>query len=528
MERKTSPARAGRAGKSLLVAAVAAVCLSWGAPAGAEEPAAGVFPSPDEWLAHAKTLEKFWLMPDARGNPVGRFPTWRCDDGTLPPAGSACEEKGKPAGAGKHKDFGKLTARDYVRMMSRQTYGYGALFNLTGNPEDLALHKAGVDFLVKYARDPEGGFYTFFEGDKGLPARNARTPQDLAYALAGLAMNAYLTGDPEIIGVIAEAEKYIFKTYYDPEREIFRWNTEAFEEDTPDRLDLVAGLDQLNAYMLLTWRLLPPELRKGWAADVETVVKSLNRHYYNEEEQRFYGCIENKECLVDGVARNSDYGHSIKSLWMEYLAGCGLGLKAMTDFARDGMTAVLGKALSAARYNPKTGETGDLPDSPDLRDPYGKPYEFWHDSVRGNMASWWIWAELDQAAMTMALVAGREMPNTLRTFFTFEDRDYGEIKMGRKQGMWRSAYHSTEHALVGYILSNALNAREKCAASDAECLDGYAVKLYFAPKDPDAKKFTATPYLYAGKAGAPEAVGNGVVRYTFTDIRPPLRVGDGK
>lgn len=106
-----------------------------------------------------------------------------------------------------------------MRMQARQTFAYGVLFNLTGDEQALKLHKAGVDFLLKNARDPEGGFYSLMKQGKPLTAddhalpvkRLQRTSQDLSYALVGLAMNAYLTHDPEVIKVIMDSES-IFMT----------------------------------------------------------------------------------------------------------------------------------------------------------------------------------------------------------------------------------------------------------------------------------------------------------------------------
>ena len=42
-----------------------------------------LLPTADEWVEHAKLLLKFWLQDEAKGNPIGNFPTWRNNDGTL-------------------------------------------------------------------------------------------------------------------------------------------------------------------------------------------------------------------------------------------------------------------------------------------------------------------------------------------------------------------------------------------------------------------------------------------------------------
>ncbi|HAS6030871.1 TPA: N-acylglucosamine 2-epimerase, partial [Vibrio vulnificus] len=41
-------------------------------------------PSGEEWLTHAaQGLAPYWMMESAQGVPVGNFPTFRCDDGSV-------------------------------------------------------------------------------------------------------------------------------------------------------------------------------------------------------------------------------------------------------------------------------------------------------------------------------------------------------------------------------------------------------------------------------------------------------------
>jgi hypothetical protein len=76
-----------------------------------------------------------------------------------------------------------------------------------------------------------------------------------------------------------------------------------------------------------------------------------------------------------------------------------------------------------------------------------------------------------------------------------------------KQWEWKNAYHSLEHALVGYIVAQALNNK--------------AVTLYYAfPSDEMAK--SAQPYYYSGKAidVKVETIGEGkrTQKLTFSNV----------
>ena len=89
-------------------------------------------PTYEQWQDHTQSIMKFWLHKDAKGVPEGNFPTWRCDDGTL--------RNQKQCKNEKDIDWIKgLTGYDYVRMQARQTFAYGALFNLTGLPTITSL-----------------------------------------------------------------------------------------------------------------------------------------------------------------------------------------------------------------------------------------------------------------------------------------------------------------------------------------------------------------------------------------------------
>ena len=126
-------------------------------------------PTAAQWAEHTSVLAKYWMHPDAQGVPLGNFPTWRCDDGTL-------RNQKSCKGEGNLGNMLELSGIDFVRMQARQTFAYGVLFNLTGDEQALKLHKAGVDFLLKNARDPEGGFYSLMKQGKPLTADDHALP----------------------------------------------------------------------------------------------------------------------------------------------------------------------------------------------------------------------------------------------------------------------------------------------------------------------------------------------------------------
>ena len=84
-------------------------------------------PKGDRWIKHVnEDLLKFWNMKTAIGDPVGNFPTYRCNDGSLYSKENPCPEL-------KNADPGIVKLdREYTRAKSRQVYAYGIAFHLTG------------------------------------------------------------------------------------------------------------------------------------------------------------------------------------------------------------------------------------------------------------------------------------------------------------------------------------------------------------------------------------------------------------
>jgi mannose/cellobiose epimerase-like protein (N-acyl-D-glucosamine 2-epimerase family) len=158
-------------------------------------------PQGDRWIRHLKEdLLPFWAMKTALGTPVGNYPTYRCNDGSLYNPQSPCPELTYAADGIVWLD------RDYVRAKSRQIFAYGIAYHLTGEPKYLIYAKAGVDFLRTHALDPQGGAFTYWLQPANQPGlqRLERTSQDLAYALTGMAFTTtLLRSDGWLVGACA-------------------------------------------------------------------------------------------------------------------------------------------------------------------------------------------------------------------------------------------------------------------------------------------------------------------------------------
>ena len=183
--------------------------------------------------------------------------------------------------------------------------------------------------------------------------------------------------------------------------------------------------------------------------------------FYSPGERLFFLSGNRPEDKALATA-GTDFGHNAKSLWMIRWTGLITGSAHLVAFAEDNARELLPRA-------------------------YLDDCGCWADGIlRGGALdvdkSWWIFAELDQLAGTLALrdpTFLQYLPRAYDYWFRHVvDPVYGEVWNGvdgkthaplrqlPKQWQWKNAYHSFEHALVSYIV--------------AQQLHGELVTLYYA------------------------------------------------
>jgi len=491
---------------SLLIALV--LLTAAGAGADAVPEIAHQLPSGEQWLAHfVRDILPYWSSPEALGEPIGRFPTFRYPDGEPIEADELLRPEYRALS--EHAPWIALRLdRTYTRMISRQAYVLGVAYHLTGDGRYLTWAKAGVDHILDDLADGEGSFCSWIERGECRPARPERTAQDLAYALLGPAFYAYLTRDTEVLDALVRAQKQLFAAYRDETSGLLHWVLEASEDPpeqhSPEQLEIVAQLDQINAYLLLLAPLVSGAEGERWRSDLVSLAKLLIERFHDAEHNVFWGRIDAPEYRRLGGHHHTDTGHTAKTYWMLQRVAQLDGDEEMARFARAG-----GLRLLDAVFREETGAWS----------------EGWNEdgTLRGT-AGWWAFAELDQLAATLALVeprAGRHLPRTYDFWLTYfvDHRHAGTWPFAidpadeppvLKAFLWKNGYHAAEHALIGSITGNALR-REP-------------VTLFFAPVA-GSESLALRPYLFDGD-GEPvrrlplaQLPGHERLEVRFTNIR---------
>lgn len=411
------------------------------------------------WLTHMeKDLVPFWITADALGTPVGNYPTVR-------------DMKGRVT----------LDTKRLPRMMGRQIFTYSIYYMTTGRSEMLEYARAGVRWLIDHAWDKTyGGWYAELDKDGNPDTGGVKYAQDSAYAAMGLAAYYFVTRDKEAEEYLLKTEALMFNpaAYWDETNQRIR---DGLSEDLTEEVDqegggweLVALLDQLNAYMVLVQPVLTkPEDRQRWADHMVLLAQSIKKTFW--QAPLFWG----QEEKVGRGGRHVDFGHHFKTLWMLGLTDAQTGRSEFTDFV-------------------KTTIREQLPLAQD------KTTGLWGYGTRnfqriGWGSSWWIYAECDQVGAWMNIQEGGFTPLLARSaegwLKYFVDKTNGEVYPDiRADGSvnsypetatakvwdWKNGFHAAEHALIMYI--------------HGKVLEKQPVPLYFAQPS-GTKEFAARSYL---------------------------------
>jgi mannose/cellobiose epimerase-like protein (N-acyl-D-glucosamine 2-epimerase family) len=440
---------------------------------GAARPAAErTFPNPGLWLAHwQEDIRPFWDSADALGDPPGNYPTSR-------------DMSGKPTPRSER----------FSRMISRQIYTYAIGYALSGDAALLNKAKAGIDWLLAHAKDPGRGYYPVLDA-KGTPIPgNSKTAQDMAYCMLGFAAYHFVTGDESCEKEILEMRNLIMAgPFWDKSKGTVR---DAMDTDlktevefkTPGN-DLVAVLDQVNAYMLLFYnQTRSPEYRRLFLGDLRSLADRLVTGFW--EKGIFWSTELNR---TDLRADHVDVGHTVKAYWMLYEIDS-------QWFAATGVHPY--QALLQAHV--KTLLTSAFANG---LGPWGKYFAGSFDNVIADNPDWWMHCECDQFAARLSLADKSYVPLLARTTafwlnggfidrrrpvrgvrsgIKWDGRLYGDNEeWDAKAHFWKNGYHETEHALVLYLLS--------CQLQEQPAF------LYFAVPAEKAGVFQPQPYLFQGR-----------------------------
>ena len=482
-----------RAARSAALVAIA--CLATGQlalsrpPAAATEPGIEPVLSGDTWLQHHRDeLMPYWLVPDALGDPLGNFPSFRGTDGEL-----------------IRSPDGALDPSFSIRgasTLGRGVYGYSLAFMLTGDEQYLTYARAGLDWIEAKLEDPvHGGYFAELDAS-GEPVNRTANKDlfDLASVGLGYAMYFNVTRDPAAEAKLLEIRDLVFGPYYDAATNRLKDSLTydlSTEVDTGGNGgnggDITNYLVPGTAFLLPTIGLLTDPARNAqFRTDLRHVTQALIDRHKNDSANNsgnrwmFWGRTAR---FGNFNAAQTDFGHNIKSYAMIHNANQLFADRPWSGLAAD-RTRMLDRAWDNAvgRWNQQ-------------------PRGFALGNVEQDSA-WWIHDEADQLLAAVDLTDGFKSPEGLARrdrlarstqFFldqyvdhkspaheTFsrvfrtppEDPAEGQSK----SAIGKNMLHNMEHALVLYL--------------HGRTLEGRPARLYYALPRDQALTAETRPYWF--------------------------------
>ena len=460
----------------------------------------------DTWLRHHREdLMPYWDRPEALGEPVGNFPSFRGRDGELLPESPESTVRG-------------------LSTLARQVYGYSHAFLMTGEDRYLTYAQAGLDWINTKAKDPVyGGYYGRLK-ITGEPVDPQADKSVFDLASLGLAYGMYfnVTRDPAAEADLLAVRDLIFDRYYDAAenrvKDAVTYDLATEVDTNDDGGDITNLLVPGTAVLLPNLAILTDPVRQAqFKDDLRRVTDSLIARHKNTSAtnpaQRFWFWGRTLG-FGDVNAVQTDFGHNIKSYEMIHNANHLFADHPWQSLDTD-RDRLLVRAWDgrAARWNQRI-----------------------RNFAAGNVvpdSEWWIHDEADQLLAAMDLHDGfadranqDQLATSAQSFLdAFVDRDpfhpagetFARIARNpddtdlRKSFFGKNMLHNNEHALIMYLHGRAL--------------EGRPATLYYAFPAEQALTAVAEPYWFDA-AGETRTVtrdvttlpGHKVVEVEFTGI----------
>ena len=290
------------------------------------------------WIQHLKEdLIPYLTTPDALGDPVGLYPSMRCNDGSAFDEQSPCPEIASIKWMTPDQKF--------IIVLSRQAYAYLVMLHMTGDRKYLELGKAGVDVILKDARDELGGTYERYDIDAELwwHEDGRFYIQKQSYALLAPTFYYYLTRDPAVFAEIEEIRQSILSLHKLDDAGHYAWKRKG-ESEKARRFAIMAYLDQLNTFYTLLAPIALQLLRAAWLAETDGISRNLRDFFLQEETQLFH--LSGAKQRGEKGRPKADFGHAVKSHWFLIMNGQLANDQLRIEASREGGMKVLNSSFN--------------------------------------------------------------------------------------------------------------------------------------------------------------------------------------
>ncbi len=337
----------------------------------------------------------------------------------------------------------------YPRMVSRAVYGFCSAYLLSGDEQYLSLAKHGLNYLQQYGWDKTyGGWYN--ELRNNTPTIPIKDLFSEAYGNLGPIFYYFVTGNNEALKLVEKTHTLMKEKAWDNEYKGYfnivnrDWSVSQTDKSFNSQIDTASAY--LFYYYLNT---KDPKL----LSDLKDIGNVIINHMYDPKSGYIRAHFSRTWDFLDSYLGPDqiDIGHNLKTTWIL------LRLYQLTEDER-----YFGYAQKLAA---KLLETG-----------WDKQYGGWYFSKRSHSPAqtasekqkcWWTQTEGNFMLLNLYNLTGNQSyldyykKNTLfwdkylidhqsKEVFAYTAQN-GAPQNGLKGDLYKSAYHSMEHALFNYL-----------------------------------------------------------------------------
>ncbi|MGC8765075.1 MAG: AGE family epimerase/isomerase [Brevinematia bacterium] len=377
--------------------------------------------------------------------------------------------KGKP---------GVLSTK-YTRMISRIVYAYSAAYLLTGDEKYLNMAKHGIVFQTNYGWDKEYGGWNLSTGMNNIPFRGTKNLFDETYGNLGPVIYYFTTHDKNVLKFVTETHRLMKEKAYDKAYGGFYAEAGHDWSAVKKEKSFNSQIDTCSAYLFYYYMATKEEhLLDDIKIILDVVIDKMinkNSFFVGEYFTRDWHSLDS----------NLWTGHNLKTGWILMRAYWLTGNENYKEMAKK-----IAENMLLYCWDEKY---------------YGWYFQFVDSSPKSvnTTKDWWTQTEGNFLMLNLYKLEKNDfyLSNFVKCSYFWNnylmDKEFGECyantsrdgsvnRFQPKGYMYKSGYHSMEHALFNYLYLSLYVLKKEASLYFCLSADGENEKHYVVlPESPD-------------------------------------------